>query len=164
MMQLKTFLKIFVFAIDIQSLMRYSINRKQFSNGVNAMIQRNTIQCALVLDAVKKLKCHATADEVYDLLSREHPNFSRATVYRNLQRLCEAGNIRKREVPGGADCFDHCCSDHYHIKCIKCGRVFDVNMEYKTGLEKTIKDTRGFEFTGHDIMFTGICPECKEIP
>lgn len=128
------------------------------------MIRRNTIQCALVLEAVNKLSCHATADEVYNSLVKQHPHISRGTVYRNLQRLSDLGEIRKREFPGSADRFDHICSNHYHAKCVKCGRVFDVDMEYKTDLEKSIKDTHGFSFTGHDIVFKGICSECESTP
>lgn len=124
------------------------------------MIKRNTIQCTLVLEAVNKLKCHATAEEVYSELVREHPSISRATVYRNLQRLCEDGEIRKREIPNGADCFDHLCSDHYHVRCTSCGRVFDVDMDYMTDLQQSIKNTHGFVLTGHDIIFKGICPSC----
>lgn len=125
------------------------------------MIRRNTIQCALVLEAVNKLKCHATADQIYDEVIKEHPNISRGTVYRNLQRLCEMGEIQKREMPGGADRFDHICDNHYHARCIKCGRVFDVDMEYIADMERSIRDTHGFVFTGHDIVFKGICSECK---
>ena len=125
------------------------------------MIRRNTIQCALVLEAVNKLRCHATADEIYNTLAKEHPNISKGTVYRNLQRLCETGDIRKREIPGGADRFDHLCSNHYHVRCIKCNRVFDVNMEYIADMEQSIKDTEGFTFTGHDIVFKGVCAECQ---
>lgn len=128
------------------------------------MIRRNTIQCALVLEAVNKLSCHATADEVYNALVKEHPHISRGTVYRNLKRLSDLGEIRKREFPGSADRFDHLCSDHYHAKCVKCGRVFDVDMEYKADLEKSIKDTPGFVFTGHDIVFKGICSGCERNP
>ena len=125
------------------------------------MIKRNTIQCALVLEAVNTLRCHATADEIYHALVQQHPHISRGTVYRNLQRLSDLGEIRKREFPGSADRFDHICSNHYHAKCLKCGRVFDVDMEYKENLEKSIKDTHGFLFTGHDIVFRGICSECE---
>lgn len=125
------------------------------------MTRRNTIQYALVLEAVNQMKCHATADEIYEQLLQEHPNIGRGTVYRNLQRLCEEGEIRKREVPGGADRFDHLCSNHYHVRCVKCGRVFDVDMEYRADLERSIRDAQGFIFTEHDIMFKGICPTCQ---
>ena len=128
------------------------------------MMRRHTIQRWLVLKAVNKLQCHATADEIYEEIVAEHPNVSRATVYRNLKLLSETGDIRKIEIPGGADCFDHLCHDHCHVKCEKCGRVFDVDMEYIIGLEKNIRNDRGFSFTGYDILFRGICPNCQESP
>ena len=126
------------------------------------MIKRNTVQRSLVFEAVNKLQCHATADEIYETIAKEHPNISRATVYRNLNLLSETGEIRKMEIPGGADRFDHQCHDHCHVKCEKCGRVFDVDMEYVTGLEKNINNNHGFMFTGYDILFRGICPDCQK--
>ena len=126
------------------------------------MIKRNTIQCSLVFEAVNKLQCHATADEIYDAIVKEYPNISRGTVYRNLNRLSKMGKIHKMELPGGADRFDHQCHEHYHARCVKCGRVFDVDMEYIEGLEKNIKDAHGFEISGHDIIFKGTCPDCKK--
>lgn len=128
------------------------------------MMKRNTIQRSLVFEAVNKLQCHATADEIYKTIVKEHPNVSRATVYRNLNLLSEMGDIHKIEIPGGSDRFDHLCHDHCHVKCEKCGRLFDVDMEYITGLEKNIKNDRGFAFTGYDILFRGICPDCQESP
>ena len=105
------------------------------------MMKRHTIQRSLVFETVNKLQCHATADEIYKTIVKEHPNVSRATVYRNLNLLSEMGDIRKIEIPGGADRFDHLCHDHCHVKCEKCGRIFDVDMEYITGLEKALKTT-----------------------
>lgn len=128
------------------------------------MVKRNTIQYNLVLESVNKLQCHATAEEIYNEIVKNYPTISRGTVYRNLQRLCETGEIRKREIPGGADRFDHLCHDHYHIRCIKCGGVFDVDMEYISDLQKSIRDAQGFSFTGHEIVFKGICPKCKNSP
>ena len=125
-------------------------------------MQRNTIQCSLVLEMVNKLQCHATADEIYDAIVQEHPHISRGTVYRNLNRLAEMGQIRKIIIPGGADRFDHLCHEHYHVRCEKCGRVFDVDMERVAGLEKNIKSDHGFQFTGYDIFFKGICPDCRK--
>ena len=126
------------------------------------MKNRNTIQRALVLEAVNALQCHATADEVYEAIVQEHPTVSKATVYRNLNLLSEMGEIRKMEIPGGPDRFDHRCHDHCHVRCEKCGRVFDVDMEFVSGLERGIRDDRGFAFTGYDILFRGICPDCRK--
>ena len=81
------------------------------------MIRRNTIQRSSVLEAVNKLHCHATADEIYNEIVKEHPTISRATVYRNLNLLSEMGEIRRLEMPGSADRFDHISSNHCHVQC-----------------------------------------------
>ena len=125
-------------------------------------MRRNTIQRALVLEAVNKLKCPATAEEIYSLIAKEHPSISKVTVYRNLYHLAESGEIRRMEVPGGADRFDHRPFDHYHVRCLQCGRVFDVDMDYIDDLQQNIRDKHGFEFSGYDLMFRGICPECQK--
>lgn len=126
------------------------------------LMKRNTIQRSLVLQAVNTLQCHATADEIYQMVVNEHPNISKGTVYRNLKLLSESGEIRKLEVPGGADRFDHQCHDHYHVRCLECGRLFDVDMDYIEDVEKRIKDTHGFAFCGYDLIFKGICPHCRK--
>lgn len=124
-------------------------------------VKRNTLQKSLVLETVHKMKSHASADEVYSTIIENYPNISRATVYRNLNELAKSGEIKKVETPEGADRFDHQCFEHYHIRCLKCGKIFDVDMEYIKDLEKTIQNIQGFELKGHDIMFKGICPLCK---
>lgn len=127
------------------------------------MNNRHTLQRDLILEAVKELHCHATADDVYDLIVTKHPNISRGTVYRNLKLLSDIGEIHKVEIPSGADRFDHECHAHYHARCIKCNKIFNVEMNFIDDLQKNIKDTHGFEFTGHDLIFKGICLECNSV-
>lgn len=124
------------------------------------MKKRSTIQRSLILEAVKELRCHATADEIHNTIAAKHPYISRGTVYRNLNLLSDIGEIQKVEIPGSADRYDHRCHEHYHARCVKCGQVFDVEMEFIPGLERNITDTRGFAFTGHDIIFKGTCLAC----
>ena len=122
--------------------------------------QRNTIQRALVLATVKKLKCHPTVDDIYQDIIKNQPSISRATVYRNLSQLAEAGEIRKMEAPSGPDRFDDYCENHYHVRCTKCQHVFDVEMDYIPDLKNKIKDNHGFQIGEHNIIFAGICPKC----
>ena len=125
------------------------------------MERRNTIQKALILRAVCELKRHLTADEVYEFVKKDHPSIGKGTVYRNLAILTEEGAIRKVEVPDGSDRFDFTLKNHYHVRCVKCGEVFDVDMDEITDLQKKIHDTHGMEFLTYDIFFKGICPECR---
>lgn len=124
-------------------------------------MKRNTIQRTLTLKAVRRLHNHPTADEVYEEVAAEHSSISRGTIYRNLNQLAEDGEIRILRVPDGADRFDHVPGEHYHVRCIRCGRVYDVDMDYIPDLEKSIRDSHGFQFLGHDLMFRGICPACR---
>lgn len=126
------------------------------------MYQRNTIQRTVILQAVKKLKNHPTADEVYAEVTKEYPTISRTTVYRNLLQLSEAGEIRHCELFGGADHYDYLCTDHYHVRCVKCGKVVDADMAYLPDLEKNIRDDHGFAIFKHDIIFQGVCPACQK--
>lgn len=128
------------------------------------MMMRNTIQRALVLDTVTGLNGHATADEVYEEIVKRYPTISRGTVYRNLNQLSESGKLRKVEVPDSADRFECGGRDHYHARCSVCGRIFDVDMAYMEGLEKAVREPGGFEFTSHDILFKGVCAECRQKP
>ena len=91
--------------------------------------RRNTIQKDLVKNAVYEMKRHVTANEVYEFLKKEYPTIGKGTVYRNLDILSEEGALRKVEVPDGANRFDITLKNHYHVRCIKCGEVSDVDME-----------------------------------
>lgn len=122
---------------------------------------RNTVQRDLVLQAVTALHTHPTADEVYLMITEKYPSISKATVYRNLNLLAEEGRIRKISVPAGADRYDFHAAPHYHIRCVRCGQVFDVDMPYQPQIHEKIRDTHGFFIQGHDIVFQGICPQCK---
>ena len=123
---------------------------------------RYSKQRELVMQTVQNLCDHPTAEEIYDAAARECPGLSLGTVYRNLNILAEEGEIRKIEVPGEADRFDFTIAAHYHVKCMTCKRISDVDMAAIPQLPDTIKDSRGGQFTLCDVAFTGICPECRK--
>ena len=124
--------------------------------------RRNTIQRDLVKQAVYDMKSHVTADELYEFLKAKHPAIGKATVYRNLDVLVEEGSVRKVEVPGGPNRYDFTLKNHYHVKCVKCGDVADVDMDEVLGLIEQIRDTHGMDFLTYDIAFKGICKNCRE--
>ena len=57
------------------------------------MNKRNTIQRSLVLETVQELRCHATADEIFNTIVKKYPNVGRGTVYRNLNLLIVSENV-----------------------------------------------------------------------
>ena len=125
-------------------------------------MKRSTVQRNLTLEAVNSLHCHATVEEIYEEVSKKHPSVSRATVYRNLKDLSDSGEIRRIDNAGGADRFDHIVEKHYHVRCDKCGKLFDVDMPYMGEIQENVRNTHGFIINGYDLMFRGVCPDCQK--
>ena len=124
------------------------------------MKRRNTTQKQLVQQAVQSLHNHPTAEDIYEYIRQEQPGISRGTVYRNLSILSQDGLVQKIGVPDDSDRFDFNLSQHYHVHCIRCGGVFDVDMDPVSHLEQCIRDDHGIRFLGYDILFRGICSDC----
>ncbi len=126
------------------------------------MERRNTIQKSLVLQAVFELKRHLTADEVYEFIKKSHPTIGKGTVYRNLAILSEEGAIRRVEIPDGPDRFDFTLKRHYHMRCVRCGDVQDVDLGEIPELEAKLRETQAVKLLDYDILFKGICAECAK--
>lgn len=125
--------------------------------------RRNTRQRQLVLDAVRSRCDHPTADQVYQAVRAQDCHVSRATVYRNLHLLADAGDILSIKVPGG-ERFDLRADAHPHIICSSCGRVADVPFErggaYEDTLDERASLATSWQVSTHSLVFTGLCPHC----
>ena len=124
--------------------------------------QRNTVQRQIVLETVKKFHMHPKVEEIYSEIHKNHPTISKATVYRNLRQLVESGDICQVSLLDDMDRFDGRMDRHYHFKCIICGAVSDVDMEYLADINETVQQKYGFQVDGHDVVFKGICLECEK--
>ena len=126
-----------------------------------AEVRRDTRQRKLVLDVAQRFKIHPTAEEVYQLVQKEHPSISLGTVYRNLNVLVEQGELVRINVPG-SDRFDSRTDPHYHMICRRCGRVFDVEERYMPRIHEQAGKHSVHRIEGHTILFQGICADCQE--
>jgi len=125
------------------------------------MDRRNTIQKELIHSTVLDMRRHVTAEEVFESIKVNHPSIGKGTVYRNLSILADEGKIRRVEIPNGPDRFDFTLDNHYHIRCIGCGDVQDVDIEVINGLEDKIHNKHGMKIINYDILFKGICQACQ---
>ena len=123
---------------------------------------RHTIQRDIVHQAILSMPGHVTADMVYEKIHAAHPSISRATVYRNLGMLEAEGRIMRIDVPGGADCFEVHVREHYHIRCARCGKLFDAKLRYMPNLVELEQAADSeFEICACNLMFVGYCPDCR---
>lgn len=126
------------------------------------MQKRITPQKRIVMQTLADMGNHPTASMVYENVHKDYPTISKSTVFRILGNAAEDGDILKLHMAGSDDRFDHQCHGHYHIRCIDCGRVHDVEMPYLSDIYSKITDTQGYQIMGHDIEFRGICQMCQE--
>ena len=123
--------------------------------GLAVTPQRLAIIKALVSSAE-----HPRADTVCELVRREHPHVSLATVHRTLETLCEIGEARKVTTLHDSARYDGNVTPHHHLVCVKCHRVQDIEAP---GLERLLKGRRtigGFEVLGTSLEIQALCSRC----
>lgn len=115
-----------------------------------------------ILDTLTYNAVHPTAETLLEILNRENSNIGITTLYRNLNQLAEAGMIKKIDGLESSVHFDHNTHEHYHFICDVCKKVFDVPSDVAPDLVKNTRMATGFDIENHDIVFHGICSDCKK--
>ncbi len=123
---------------------------------------RMTRQRKLILEELRKIKRHLSADEVYEVVRKQLPRISLGTVYRNLEVLSELGEIQKLEYGGAVKRFDWNPAQHYHIRCLECGRIDDAPIPPLAHMESRLQGITDYQIDGHHFEFVGLCPVCAE--
>lgn len=105
---------------------------------------------------------HFDADQLIDAMKQAGLEVSRATVYRTLSKLVDAGLLRKLEL-GVRRCYEHDYGypQHEHLQCVKCGKMIEFQSEV---LEQTLRQVcqeHRFQSTGHTLIIRGTCGECS---
>jgi Fur family peroxide stress response transcriptional regulator len=123
------------------------------ANGVKFTTQRYCVMAFLM-----GKPCHPTAAEIFDGVNRLDPRSSRATVYRNLRDLVEAGLVREVAVEGRSARFDVKGMRHHHFICDGCGDVED--MEWFNVPEPPAGFLGDRMVREYEVILRGLCPRC----
>ena len=115
----------------------------------------------LIYEELSKVVSHPTADEIYEMVRKKDPRISLGTVYRNLEQLVQEGKVLKLDSGSGPRRYDARANNHYHIRCIKCGKVEDVTYEPNPEIDNIAKDNSKYKVLGHILEFYGLCPDCQ---
>ena len=122
----------------------------------------NTTQRKVIIEELKKLRTHPTADELYEIVKVRLPKISLGTVYRNLEQLSNAGKILKLGISGKQKRFDGNVEKHFHLRCNTCGAVRDIDHELFFDIDHLIESNRdAMGISGYNIEFCGKCQDCK---
>ncbi|MFC1754209.1 Fur family transcriptional regulator [Thermoproteota archaeon] len=124
--------------------------------------RRMTPQRMKVLEFLRKVKTHPTAEMVYDGVVKDMPTITLATVYRNLNLLAEQGDVLKLEINNEFR-FDGDTCYHQHCVCKICGKIHDVFQENLSSYALRNIRAKGFRPDCVSIIFYGACKGCHKI-
>ncbi len=124
-------------------------------------MRRETRQREAILRVLINTKAHPTADWIYEEGRKEIPNISKGTVYRNLQVLQEDGAVTELNLNGTVSRFEAKQDSHYHFRCERCGRVFDLDEPVNNKLDERVAKRTGFTVSHHQLEFRGLCKDCQ---
>jgi len=124
--------------------------------------RRSTQQRQAVIDAVRALHDHPTADRVFFEVRKRLPSISLGTVYRNLNILVEAGTVAEISTPENVRRYDGNTHRHGHVVCTRCGAVADIRppAEATEAVVKATEFATGYRVDWHRLEFRGVCPNC----
>lgn len=123
--------------------------------------KRETRQRNVILEELRKVKDHPTADKLYRIVKRRVPSISLGTVYRNLNLLRDEGKIQELTCGKYTSHYDGDVTNHNHFFCIRCRNVFDLDVSALKNLDKRIARRMGFYISYHRLDFYGYCSKCN---
>ena len=115
-----------------------------------------------ILEEIRTVTTHPTAEEVCEMVRRRLSRASLGSVYRNLNLLCEAGLIGRADMVETQARFDPTPRNHYHVRCVRCGRMEDLSLGPERGIEEAGRGACEYEIIGHRLELIGVCPECQK--
>ena len=89
---------------------------------------------------------HIGADHLVELIRREDARISRATIYRTLQWMVDAGIARRVDFGEGRFRFEHSYRHprHFHLICKTCNQSFEFLSSDIETLSEEVAAARGF--------------------
>jgi Fur family peroxide stress response transcriptional regulator len=110
-------------------------------------------------------KTHPDAETIYNKIKGVFSNISLATIYSTLRVFKKVGLIREISAYNGVRRYDADTSPHFHLICIGCNRIRDLEEKRFRRLKQSLARKTGYRLDSTALNICGYCPECiqKEV-
>jgi Fur family ferric uptake transcriptional regulator len=127
---------------------------------------RLTPQREMVLSVLHEIEGFATADEIYERVSRFSSSVDISTVYRTLELLQDFRLVASVDPGDGQRRYEllgiH--GEHFHLVCRSCGRILGVEPRTIEPFARRLKEEYDFEIDPEHLSIPGLCRECARAP
>jgi Fur family transcriptional regulator, ferric uptake regulator len=134
----------------------------RFSRFLAGKDLRLTEARAAIVEAALAREGHYPIDELIADLKQRGIRGSKATVYRTLPLLAEAGILEPAILAGETRSYETTFGRHHHdhLRCGRCGKVVEFEFEAFEILQREVATRYGFRLESHHHELIGTCPEC----
>ena len=117
----------------------------------------------LIVNVFMRLVGHLSADDLVDIIRQQDHRISRATVYRTLQWMVDAGIARKVDFGEGRFRFEHSYRHprHFHLICKTCNRSSEFLSSDIESLIEEVAAARNFTARQSVVQIYGTCDACR---
>ncbi|MGQ4538145.1 Fur family transcriptional regulator [Dermabacteraceae bacterium P7074] len=106
---------------------------------------------------------HSSADAIHAAVREMGGSVSKQAIYDVLHTLTGAGILRAVQLDGRSVLYELQKNDnHHHMVCTSCSRFLDVPCAIGHSPCLTPCESHGFELEIADVIYRGVCPECRE--
>ncbi len=115
-----------------------------------------------IVEAALARTGHYPIEELISDLKKRGIRGSKATVYRTLPLLAEAGILQPAILAGDAKSYETTfgLEHHDHLICSRCHKVVEFGFEAFEILQREVAGKYGFRLEGHHHELVGTCPDC----
>jgi len=123
---------------------------------------RVTAERIAVAGAIASIRGHFDLDSLLARLRRRRLRVSRATLYRTLPHLLEAGIVHRLTGSDGTPRYESMAGrkHHDHMVCQACGAIAEFQSSAIEQLQEAACRRQGFTMTGHVLRIEGFCRSC----
>lgn len=127
---------------------------------------RNTAQRREVIDVLGRVKGFISAQDLHGLIVKSGGQIALATVYTQLKRLVESGDVDVVMTDRGESLYRRCVVDahHHHLACRVCGAIVEVDTPELEDWTNAIAEKFGYRELRHVLELSGICAQCQASP
>jgi Fur family transcriptional regulator, ferric uptake regulator len=117
----------------------------------------------LIVEVFLRQEGHLSADDLVERIRLEDQRISRATVYRTLQWMVDAGIARKVDFGEGRFRFEHSYRHprHFHLICKSCNQSSEFLSSDIEALIEEVAEARHFTARQSVLQIYGECDACR---
>ncbi len=103
---------------------------------------------------------HLSVEDLYEILKKKFQTLSLATIYKNINIMMQNAFVAEVKLPEKKSVYELTKEAHSHLLCKNCNTLEDITLDLHT-ISQSVTQTTDFEIQSINLVFTGLCKQCR---